>query len=450
MTPPATTARPPLRNRAAFARAIATVKPGMTTAKVEQILGAPDDTITEADPGGISASRTHVVWRYGTSAHRGFATLGTIHIQADDTVQYVFGATGAPPAGFAEAELRTLLERVAAVSSYNDTLEPLTLVQAVNALVPLGKGRALAVIDELLRVSSPFDDKGREGVFLLDRALFDVPASGVMPPMMVGGPDVATPADPKALPRMPLVIIGDIPLKLVGGYMLGGHPQQPESDVDWFRANGTIRRTPMTPPAHPLDVVDAYVNGPLATLVKLDDNLRARLYDQTLRLVGTAYRPMTVIDGWFPYGANVAARWAAVRAEVAKASPTWNAATSRYTKPDGSTVPAPVHAWQRVWWDLGLANTTVSRATFERVADDRVDIELRFELAAGSSIAPGFLRILDPAGHELVKLPIGLPGSPGSTSGQVSGQHLSLPAHTKLRLQLVQGSAVKGGPELTP
>ncbi|MBA3540333.1 MAG: hypothetical protein H0T79_12025 [Deltaproteobacteria bacterium] len=304
-------ARPP-RTRAEYAKAFATIKPGMTGALVKQRLGAPDDIKTARDPGGIAAARTTEVWRWGTRAHLAFGTLGTVHIQADGKVQYVFGGTGTPPAAQDEAELRRLLDVIDAVPSYNATLEPRRLIHAVNALQPLGKARALAILEEYLRVSSSLDDPGREGVFLVLRTLFDVPVSGAMPPMMVGAPTLTAPKDPTLLPRFPLVLVDDVPLTLVRGYTLGGQPERPEAHVAWFRTHGTLRAKPLAPPARSLDAISAYVDGPLAKLVTVDDDRRVLLYDQAVRLIGTAYRPATVDQGWFPHsvaqGPSIAAR----------------------------------------------------------------------------------------------------------------------------------------------
>src|SRR5436190_23947314 len=87
------------RTRAEFAALIAKIKPGMTADQVKQMLGPPDDIKTERDPGGIPAARTTEVWRYGAKAHLAFGTLGTIHVQADHKVQYVFGDKGTPFTG---------------------------------------------------------------------------------------------------------------------------------------------------------------------------------------------------------------------------------------------------------------------------------------------------------------------------------------------------------------
>src|SRR5262245_9167847 len=91
--PPAEEAAAP-PSRAQFARLLAKVRPGMGAAEARKIVGPPDDIRTAHDPGGIVTTGTDEMWGYGTRAHLGFATLGTIYIKADRTVQYVEGGKG--------------------------------------------------------------------------------------------------------------------------------------------------------------------------------------------------------------------------------------------------------------------------------------------------------------------------------------------------------------------
>ena len=423
--------------RAEFAAKLAKVKPGMTAAQVEKLLGKPDDIKTEADPGGIAAARTVEVWRYGARGHLAFGTLGTVHIQADKKVQYVFGAKGKPFTAMPEPELRKLLEALAAVPSYNaSNYDPLPLIRAVNALQPLGKDKALAVIGEFLRVSSWLDDPGREGVFLVLRVLFDVPA-GKMPMMAVGAP--SPPPPNPAPPLYPLVLVGDVPFKLVSGYMLGGEAEPPEMDVEAFAKVGTMRKAPLVP-TNVLDALDAFA-------AKLDESMRTFLYDQALRLYGTVERPAETIDGWFPAGKDTDARWKTARTRIAAIKPKWNATTQQLEKPDGTTLPAIVNTARRVWWDIGVAGTSKSRVTFERRSDKWVDVEVRLEVLANKAVKADKVRILDAKGKELAAIDIAAVSVVNSTSGSVSGRRLELPKGQSVQLELASGAH---GPTLTP
>ncbi|MDX2093811.1 MAG: hypothetical protein SFX73_38605 [Kofleriaceae bacterium] len=419
--------------RAEFAAKLAKVKPGMTTDRVKQILGPPDDIKTEADPGGITTARTVEIWRYGAAGHLRTATLGSVHIQADRKVQYVFGGKGKPFTKINEPELRRLLELIDVVPSYDARLEPLALVRAVNALHALGKDTALDVVGEYLRVSSSLDDTGRQGVFLIMRTLFDVPGSG-MPPMRVGGPSPMPPQDPTLLPRFPIVIIGDVPLKLVQGYSLAGLPQPPEADVAAFRKVGTLRAKPLAPSPTALDDIDAAV----AKLVNVIDLDKAYVFDQALRLFGTVHRPADLTpDTWLP---NVG-KWPQLRADVAKLKPRWNATTQQMELPNGTTLPVATKRFQRVWWNFAVKNAVNARVTFERLTDDVATVEVRLEAKGPLSET---LRLVEPkSGRLLAEIALAATGK----SGVMTGQRIQLPLATQVRPELASGAK---GPILTP
>jgi hypothetical protein len=433
--------------RADMAAALATITPGMTDTEVKRRLGPPDDIRTEADPGGITAARTVEIWRYGTRGHGQLATLGAVHFLANKTVQYVFGGQGHPFTAMPEGELRPLLETLDAVPSYNATLDPARLIQAVNALQPLGKERALAVVDEYLRVASFLDNPGRDGVFLVMRALFDVPATG-MPSMMVGMP-TRSPKDRVLLPRFPLVIVGDVPLQLAGGYMLSGEAELPEQDVAWFRAHGVLRTKPLAPLPDVIDAIDAYLAGPLRAALTVDDGLRVSVYDQVARVYGSVLHPAArTSDGWFGPGADVAGRWKAYRAQLAGVRARWNAKDSRFVLPDGSALPQDGPGFRRVWWDLGVAHTARSRLTFQRKDDATVEVELRIEIVSGASVKADLVRIVDDAGTALVELDLDAATAPASsTTGSVVTKRFRLALGRTIRPALRSGAR---GPVLTP
>ena len=187
------------RTRQEFANAMASVSKGMTVAEVRRILGDPDDVRTEYDPGGIRMRRTKEIWCYGTHGHLTFPTLGCVYIDEDGQALYIYGGGDAPPAPtiLDERTLRSLLPTInRAPGLFGHSYNPRAIIRIVNALQPLGKKRALAAVDEYLRVVSPHDRNPRDGLFLVLRVLFDVPKPpGYMPRMLVGAPGPAEPED---------------------------------------------------------------------------------------------------------------------------------------------------------------------------------------------------------------------------------------------------------------
>ncbi len=96
------------------------------------------------------------------------------------------------------------------------------------------------------------------------RALFEVPPPGTklpgkrddlttvlrpgyLRPPALGAPYPKAPKDPKAAPRYPLVLLGDVPLVVVQGYALGGHPESLKMHLDALAREGKWRVRPLNP-----------------------------------------------------------------------------------------------------------------------------------------------------------------------------------------------------------
>jgi hypothetical protein len=124
---------------------------------------------------------------------------------------------------------------------------PRPVIDAVNALVPLGTAGALAAIETYL-AGQNLEVDPQEGLFLVLRILFEVPANpGYQPPMRLGGTSPPPPPAPEMLPHFPLVLIDDVPLLMISGYVLGGDVEPVAAHVRHFRATGTVRARPLAP-----------------------------------------------------------------------------------------------------------------------------------------------------------------------------------------------------------
>jgi hypothetical protein len=148
--------------------------------------------------------------------------------------------------------LDDLLQR--ASSSAFDSYHPGAVIEAVNALVPLGKDGALAAIDGFLAKQDLTKDP-HQGVFLVLRVLFEADPH---PPMLLGGSRPPPPSPPSALPRFPILIVDDVPLMLVSGYTLRGLPEPVTAHVAYYRKQGALRAAPLAPRAGP-DRMAGYV-----------------------------------------------------------------------------------------------------------------------------------------------------------------------------------------------
>jgi hypothetical protein len=157
LTSIATAADPPAQlSRHDFAQRLLTIKKGMSSDEVRQLLGPPDDIRKLAD-GSRSGQHFQEAWCYGTSGHLTLPTLGQVLIETDGKVMRdaAMRYTPLPPPDFDETEMRRLLHILDNAPGEHE-FQPQPLIAAVNALHPLGKEKALDVVQEYARIA-PFN-----------------------------------------------------------------------------------------------------------------------------------------------------------------------------------------------------------------------------------------------------------------------------------------------------
>jgi hypothetical protein len=130
-----------------------------------------------------------------------------------------------------------------ASSSDFAAFDPTSVIEAVNALIPLGKTGALAALDKFIAGQDLARDP-HQGLFLVMRVLFD---AAPHPPLRLGGSRLQPPDPATALPRFPIAMIDDVPLMLVDAYELGGLPEQLSTHLDYYREHGQLI-APLNPP----------------------------------------------------------------------------------------------------------------------------------------------------------------------------------------------------------
>lgn len=436
-------------SRAEFSAAMSRITEGTKAGEVVKLLGKPDDIHTERDPGGLRLNKTTEVWGYGTSGHLTFPTLGIIYMSGDK-VQYVFGGNGAPPPSgmFAHEELTRLLRLIDATSGV-DNHNPPRLIQAVNALQPLGKDKALAAIEEYLRVSTPYGDDERESIFFILRLLFEIPADpGYMPRMGLGAPQPMAPNDLKVHPLFPLELSHDIPLNLVFGYALGGVPESPESHIKYFRENGTIRAHPLAPGDDPLGTL-----GDAMWIYGKDESDRGKLYiaRQLLQLVATVYRFEP--DGTdAPFSGGVGMKmWEKAVKEVATLHIRWDPEKNIYVFPDGHSLPEiPKPIYQRQIWEIP-APGPAGQVILERQDEKNILIIIDHPGTEGVPVPKTTVRVMQAIGDKppvLGKLDI--PAGQGENASHTTYITAKLPAGEKVFVQVLVNDKTLQSPSLTP
>lgn len=165
------------------------------------------------------------------------------------------------------------LERVS--STPPDQYDPGALIEAVNALQPLGDEEALAAVERCAGLSEEIP----YGLFWVLRTLFDITSGRAFPPVLLGSADVPPPPRAERLPRFPIVLVEDVPLLTVRGYALGGLPEPVQVHIEFFRSEGQLRAAPLSPRSSGAEVEDAFTSawrdaygepppGPVTVLVR--------------------------------------------------------------------------------------------------------------------------------------------------------------------------------------
>jgi hypothetical protein len=356
---------PPLRSRHEFAAALAQVQPGMPAARVLEILGKPDDICTREDPAEYRYSPPDEAWYYGSAAHRGFATLGTVYFDAIGRVGSVHGTQGADElvATIGEPKLRRILRLVAAANPPDLSpleYDPRPTIRVINALQPLGKKAGVAVLREYDTLSAPRRSLDDLGFFLVMRALFEPPA--VMPlatedhswrvvnPGFFRKPAIAigdwTPRDPTKLPQFPLVIIDGIPLVPTNRIGMGGTPERAIDHLDELAQGGLWRAQPLRPTRDPLAVLakaDALLASAIAPDEHLPDNIHELIQRQLLHAVQSVHHTVLNNEDKEPLPPEEVDRiFRHAIPQVRDLAIHWDARRQNYVFRDGTTLPEEI------------------------------------------------------------------------------------------------------------
>ena len=408
---------PHVRSRAEFATALSEIGADTSERDVLAILGKPDDVRTQLDPGGIARVQTKEIWCYGPKGHLGFPTLGCVYIDEGDRTQGVFGGKGRPPKPglFTEEELQGLLRLLDTTPglggySYN----PLTLIQIVNSLQPLGKEKVLAAMGEYIRVSDSWSGfRGpRSGLFLVLMVLFDLPDD--LDPRRAGGfgaPSPPGPKNPHQIPRFPIALVDDIPLMLVGGYSLAGMPTPMEDVLEFFSVNGQLHPKPLTPGNDPLAAIPHLMmskdwiyadpnlteSGSLSFGGAADEREKTMLMEQVLRLIGSVHRlPADVYGNRLPCGEPAEPAWQKIVADVSALKIKWDPQANIYAFQDGTHLPkVESKLYQRSIWKLTELGFEDAQLVFERKSDAWVDVTVKRSEKSGTTLRPATLSVFD-------------------------------------------------------
>ncbi len=269
--------QPARASRAAFQQALAHLKPNLSSAQVEKVLGKADRSFSVSFPN----NHWRTEWDYGTTKENPFPTLGAV-IFLDDKLVGLSGDKGMPPPKslISEADLVHHM-RMLTIGSRNAP-GPLDFVRWANDLIPLGKQKALAVMKESDRVSF----WPQEHLYWLVRVIFTVKSGYVFTVPTVGG---KLSNDP---PLSPVNFAQDIPFLRLGTVSMAGAPGSFTTYADRESKDWTIRPERLIMPNDPFAAFERVASSDGHGFVSYEEAL-----EMVLGMVATAYAPSARATG---------------------------------------------------------------------------------------------------------------------------------------------------------
>lgn len=170
------------------------------------------------------------------------------------------------------------------------TFDPGTYIRAVNYLYDKEQSFIISELREYLCSANKSIISDNTRVSFLLRLLFQPPTDpGVPFPLIrVGKPMDSDHAPVKDFPLYPLVLIEDVPLLIVTGYILAGLPEDPEKHIEFCERHCRLRTTPLRPPDNPLPLVESLMTSK-TWYRKEAEHDAGILRTQLLRLVRAVY-----------------------------------------------------------------------------------------------------------------------------------------------------------------
>ncbi len=210
-----------------------------------------------------------------------------------------------------------------------------TLVQAVNALQRLGEDRALATLEQYVKLTNEegyYESRDRsEIVFWILHVLFEpIRIDERIPPPAIAV-FLIQPESPQAAnwPHDPLAIIGDVPFMVGIRIGMGGMPEPPGDRIAWTRRNCVLRDQPLQPSVNPILAAQTLLESRQFQL--LDESQR-HTATSAIRSQALAMTPSVLQS--FPAHKNVAPeadrQWAEIVAAAQRHAIHWDNEQERF------------------------------------------------------------------------------------------------------------------------
>jgi len=321
-------------SRAEFNAAMSTIKGGWTQDRVRELLGPPDD-IWPANDSKAFVTGGYEIWCYGTNGHHTFPTRGQVAFKNGKTVDdsdEMESPAPPPTLPLSEEELADALRVMDPprrnLSDYSNDSQH--LLAAANMLIAKGQKKAMAILEEYVRLSV-----GPDWLFWLVRVAFTSKTpGGVFKVPAIGGIAHSPPHNLKAWPTFPVALVDNVPICPYRFAHSGGVPEMFAWYMADHKAEWVIRKKPLIPPADPFPIYTkllATKNWDNDIAFRIDyaekEREKSALLKEFLNLVRTAYRPTSeeVKDSDFED----------IHSEFLKANCHWDTQKQMYIRADG-------------------------------------------------------------------------------------------------------------------
>ncbi|MGV3722149.1 MAG: hypothetical protein ACO1SX_14660 [Actinomycetota bacterium] len=336
---------------------------GMTEPEVLALLGPPDEVVLASTPRRFDdeppLSHGERLLRYGTAGRGTLATLGAVLINREGRATLVYGGKGRPPDVriLPETQLRRLLrlldELPTALLPEGRFFDPAVLIRIVNHIVPLGKTRALAVIDEFCRVT--YAPQTADGYYYPGWIASSRSSLHGLMSVLFSLPQELKDDEDYPLWNYSLLVVQDVPLMLTHGGGLGGSVSFGAIHLDFYRLHGVLRARVLRPSARPWEVVDILEQTSVWQTAEASQQstMRHLAMNQVLRLLCTVFpREPNQFGELLQDGPQLASRWRETVRSLESSEIHWDSRRHRYARRNGGYVrsepgrPSPPRRWR--------------------------------------------------------------------------------------------------------
>ena len=375
---------------------------GWSKAKVRDLMGQPDDVWISSDPKQYISMPDGEVWCYGTNGHHTLPTLGSVSFRGDKVLFANYSRHSPSPAVIPEEELRKDLraihkfQNLKLFDDHEFSLgDPLYRIKAANALIPLGKEKAVAVLREYSQIV-PMWSEDQDSLFWLVRSVFRGKKPGYnFPVPHIGAVSPGPPSDLSVWPTYPVINTANFPFLVYFGATLGGYPEQFDSYVEGHASDWDIVDNKLIPPNDPFTLFDEVMrqkgfeteNLPRIKRAVVNNILRAIRNVVKLKTRGIDVTPEEVKR---------------LHEQFLRFEPTWDNRLGLYVRGDGTYDKDPGFDYQQTTMKFPSLKNLDVEVTIGRTGETEVDFSSSSTESGIAPIKPAVMEVVDVDADQVV------------------------------------------------